>query len=98
MNFIGAFVLGAVFLGLIVTIVVLLSVRKVLITVNKALQEKNEVLNQKIVEYHNAAVNISAREQEFMKKPIIASIRPEEAKAMARIIADFMQGKTPVLD
>lgn len=93
-----SFALGALFVILLVAIIMLWSQRTVHKQIITHLQARNEQLAQAIIGYKEGAERIAAREQEFMKKPIVATIRPEEAKVMAQVIVGAMQGKLTQVD
>jgi len=90
----AAFVLGGLFILLLGFSWYLWAQRKVHKEIIGQLQLNNAGLNQKIVEYANMAQVYADREKAFMSKPYIATIRPEDAKEMAKIITMAMQGKT----
>lgn len=97
LGYVIAFSLGVLILFLIGTVGYLHTQRTMLYKDNVRLFQTNQALNQKIVEAENMARVYAQREKEFMQKPLIATIRPEEARTMAKIIADSMHGKTATL-
>jgi len=92
----AAFIIGGLFIVLLGSVWYLWAQRRVHKEIIGQLQLNNAGLNQKIVEYANMAQVYADRERAFMSKPHIATIRPEDAKEMAKIIAMAMQGKSIV--
>lgn len=70
--------------------------RKLLLQFNTETTATVAALNQKIVGYENMARVYAQREKEILARPNIVTMRPEDAKEMAKMVISCLKGEGKV--